>query len=141
MKHIEELSHTADLGFRVRARSLPGLFYWAGRALLFAMFESLDAPPRASRTLRLSADDVETLLVRFLNELIFLVLTREEVPVGMRVRVHPGDQGCALSAQVAWVPFSEVADRFLGEVKSATFHGLKIEKTDTGYEAQVVLDV
>ena len=141
MRHLEELPHTADLGFRVRARSLPGLFYWAGRGLLAAMFEGPLPPPHGHRILRLSADDLETLLVRFLNELIYLALTRGEVPVGLAIRLLPGDRGCALEARLAWVPFSRVADRFLGEVKSATFHGLKIEKTDAGYQAQVVLDV
>jgi len=80
-------------------------------------------------------------LVRFLNELIFLVLTRGEVPVAVHLQLLPEKGACALVARLGVVPFSRVADRFLGEVKSATFHGLKIERTDAGYRAQVVLDV
>ncbi len=141
MRHLEELPHTADLGFRVWARTLPGIFYWAARGLVAAMFEGALPPPEGHRTLRLSADDLETLLVRFLNELIFLVLTRGEVPVAVQLSLLPEKGACALVARLGVVPFSRVADRFLGEVKSATFHGLKIERTDAGYRAQVVLDV
>jgi len=141
MPRVEELFHTADVGFRVQARTLPGLFYGAGRGLLGAMFEGPLPPAENHRSLRLEADDLETLLVRFLNELVFLVLTREEVPVGMAVRLERAGPGCGLWARLGWVPFSRVADRFLGEVKSATFHGLSIRQTEAGYQAEVVLDV
>jgi len=141
MRHLDELEHTADVGFRVRARSLPGLFYWAARGLLGAMFERL--PQRGDGQLHvvLEADDPETLLVRFLNELIYLIQTRGRVPVALRVRLTRGLEGCRLTAEAKAVPFERVAGAFLGEVKSATFHGLRIEKTETGYAATVVLDV
>ncbi len=141
MRHLEELEHTADVGFRVRARTLPGLFYWAARGLLGAMFERL--PRRGDVRLRvvLEAEDPETLLVRFLNELLYLAQTRGRVPVALRVHLAPGPGGCRLAAGIEALPFDRVADRFLGEVKSATFHGLRIEKTGSGYAASVVLDV
>ncbi len=141
MRHLEELEHTADVGLRVRARTLPGLFYWAARGLLGAMFERL--PRRGGERLRvdLEAEDPETLLVRFLNELIYLAQTRGRVPVALQVHLAPGPGGCRLAAGIEAVPFDRVAERFLGEVKSATFHGLQIEKTGSGYAASVVLDV
>ncbi len=141
MRHLEELSHTADVGYRVQAASLPGLFYWAGRGLLATMFERLPKKGEGKAAFELSAPDRETLLVRFLNELLYRIQTRGQVPVALRVRLLPGGEGCQIRVRFSWVPFDRVAGAFLGEVKSATFHGLKIEKTEAGYAASVVLDV
>ncbi len=141
MRHLEELDHTADVGFVVRARSLPGLFYWAARGLLAELFEGPLPPGKEVRTLRLEAPDSETLLVRFLNELIYLVQTRGLVPSGFTLGIGPGGEGCKLFARLLVLPFDAVAERFLGEVKSATFHGLRIEKEGGLYRASVVLDI
>ena len=141
MRHLEELDHTADVGFVVKARSLPGLFYWAARGLLAALFERLPARGEGRLRLTLEAEDPETLLVRLLNELIYQVQTQGRVPVAMRLRLGQGNEGCRLFAELKTVPFDRVAERFLGEVKSATFHGLRIEREGGEYRASVVLDV
>jgi len=138
---FSELEHTADVGFRVFAPSLPGLFYQAARALMHTLFSR---PPRRGRgvlTLTVEAEDPETLLVRFLNELLYQVQTRGRVPAGVRLRLERVGEGCRLTAWIHYAPFDPEAYGFLGEVKSATFHGLKIEKTEAGYAASVVLDV
>jgi len=141
MRHLAELDHTADVGFVVRAKSLPGLFYWAARGLLAELFEGPLPPGKEVRELRLRAPDPETLLVRFLNELIYLIQTQGQVPGGFSLRLVPEREECGLAAKLSVLPFEAVADRFLGEVKSATFHGLRIEKEGGFYRASVVLDV
>ncbi len=141
MRHLEELSHTADVGFRVRAKSFPGLLYWAARGLLATLFEALPKAGEGRARVELTAPDRETLLVRFLNELLYLVQTRGRVPVALRIQTARSPEGCRLAAELATVPFDRVADRFLGEVKSATYHGLRVEKTEAGFAASVVLDV
>ncbi len=141
MRHLEELDHTADVGFVVKARSLPGLFYWAARGLLGVLFERLPARGEGRLRLTLEAEDPETLLVRFLNELIYQVQTHGRVPVAIKLHLERAGSGCRLSAELRTVPFDRVAERFLGEVKSATFHGLRIEHEDGEYRASVVLDV
>jgi len=135
--HLEELEHTADVALKVRAKTLPGLFLWAARGLVRLLFEGPLPPPEGRAQVSLAAPDAETLLVRFLNELIYLVQTKGLVPVGMRLRLSD----CQLEAELFVVPFERVAERFLGEIKSATFHGLKIEVGKEGYVAQVVFDV
>jgi len=141
MRHLAELDHTADVGFVVGARSLPGLFYWAARGLLAELFEGPFPPGKEACELRLRAPDPETLLVRFLNELIYLIQTRGQVPGGFSLRLVPRGEECGLEAKLSVLSFEAVADRFLGEIKSATFHGLRIEKEGGFYRASVVLDV
>ncbi len=138
---FEELEHTADVGFRAYAPSLPGLFYQAARALLHVLFLR---PPRQGKgmlTFTVEAEDPETLLVRFLNELLYQVQTRGRVPAGLYLHLEKAGEGCRLTARMRYAPFDPEAYGFLGEVKSATFHGLKIEREGLTYHATVVLDV
>lgn len=142
MARLRMLEHTADVGFEVEAASPAEVFEAAASALLRVIFES-ELPQRGRRTVRLvlQATDLEALLVRWLDELIYLVQTRGDVPVRTRVRLSAAPQGPRLEAELELLPFEAVADRFAGEVKAATYHGLKLKKTETGWTASVILDV
>jgi len=136
------LDHTADAGFAVEAGSLAALFEGAAKGLLEVMFEGpLEAEPGGERRLRLEAESLETLLVRWLDELAYLVQTRGEVPLEAEVSLGRTPAGWRLTARLATAPFDRVADRFAGEVKAATYHGLEIEQTGGRYRARVILDV
>ncbi|MFN4071135.1 MAG: archease [Thermus caldifontis] len=137
---VRPLDHTADVGFALEARSLEDLFQAALKGLLQVMF--LYPPEGGSRRRRLSleAEDLETLLVRFLNELIYLIQTKGFVPGKAGVRVKGEAGGYRLTATLWGEPFQE-AFGFQGEVKSATFHGLKVSQENGGWKAQVILDV
>ncbi|AEV16997.1 MAG: archease [Thermus sp.] len=137
---VKPLEHTADVGFRLEAESLEGLFQAALQGLLGVMF--LFPPKGGGRYKRLSleAEDLETLLVRFLNELIYLIQTQGFVPGRAKVRILPQEGGYRLRATLWGEPFQETFG-FQGEVKSATFHGLKVEREGGVWRAQVILDV
>jgi protein archease len=90
----------------------------------------------AQREIQASGDDPGSLLVDFLNQLIFLHET-EEVGFG-RIRV-PEATDTALRAEVEVVPLPGEPDG--PPVKGATFHQLKVEQSGDRFEAQVYLDV
>ena len=139
---LRMLDHTADVGFEVEAGSLPALFEGAAKGLLQVMFEGpLEAEPGDEHRLRLEAESLETLLVRWLDELAYLVQTRGEVPLEAEVSLDRTPAGWRLEARLATAPFDRVADRFAGEVKAATYHGLEIKQTGDRYRARVILDV
>ena len=139
---IRQLDHTADVGFEVTAPSLAGVFEGAARALLGVIFEGEPAAAAGEQQeLELEAPELETLLVRWLDELIYRVQTLGEVPLQTRVRLQPGEAGWRLSAELKVVPFARLADCFAGEVKAATYHGLRIEQEDGRWRARVILDV
>ncbi|TBH20742.1 archease [Thermus thermamylovorans] len=137
---VRPLDHTADVGFALEAESLEDLFQAALQGLLLAMFQS---PPKGGsrhRRIALEAEDLETLLVRYLNELIYLVQTKGFVPGRARVRVEPKEGGYRLEAALLGEPFQE-GFGFQGEVKSATFHGLQVAEEGGRWRARVILDV
>jgi len=139
---LRMLDHTADVGFEVEAGSLPALFEGAAKGLLQVMFEGpLEAEPGDEHRLRLEAEGLETLLVRWLDELVYLAQTRGEVPLETKVSLDRTPAGWRLEASLATAPFDRVADRFAGEVKATTYHGLEIKQTGDRYRARVILDV
>jgi SHS2 domain-containing protein len=139
---IEMLDHTADVGFELGASTLEELFEEARRALLMVVFERPPEGGRDGREVRLWAPDRETLLVRWLNELAYLIQDSGFVPVGAEIEIRKtGEAGLSLEANLTGVPLLLEEYGWQGEIKSATFHGLDITNDDEGWHARVILDV
>lgn len=132
---------TSDIAFVVHAPSLDALFAAASDALLAATVENPDAVAvEEKRALALEEPDLELLLLRFLNELIFLRDARGLLLRARRVRVSDG-LPARLEAELEGEPL--VLGRHLpaADVKAATAHGLRIERQGAGYRASATLDV
>jgi SHS2 domain-containing protein len=139
---IEMLDHTADVGFELRDPTLEGLFEEARRGLLMVVFERPPEEGRDDREIELSAPDLETLLVRWLNELTYLVQDAGFVPVAANIRIRRRDGTTpSLEARLSGVPLKLEEYGWQGEIKSATFHGLDVANDDEGWHARVILDV
>jgi SHS2 domain-containing protein len=139
---IEMLDHTADVGFELEAPTLEELFDEARRALLMVVFERPPEEGRDGREIRLSAPDRETLLVRWLNELTYLIQDAGFVPCSAEIHMQETDgAGLSLEARLAGAPLVLEEYGWQGEIKSATFHGLEIAPGGEGWRARVILDV
>jgi SHS2 domain-containing protein len=139
---IEMLDHTADVGFELRAPTLEVLFDEARRALLMVVFERPPEEGREEGEIRLSSPDLETLLVRWLNELAYLVQDTGFVPTGAEIEIQKTDgEDLSLEASVTGAPLLLEEYGWQGEIKSATFHGLDISNRGEQWHARVILDV
>jgi SHS2 domain-containing protein len=140
---IEMLDHTADVGFGLKAPTLEELFDEARRALLMVVFARPPEEGRDEAEIRLSAPDLETLLVRWLNELTYLIQDTGFVPAGAKkIEIQETDGvGLSLEARLAGAPLLLEEYGWQGEIKSATFHGLDVADDDEGWHARVILDV
>ena len=136
------LDHTADVGFELGAPTLEGLFDEARRALLMVVFERPPQEGADEGEILLSAPDHETLLVRWLNELTYLVQDAGFVPVAAKIRIRERDgTSPSLEARLSGVPLLLEEYGWQGEIKSATFHGLEVANDGEGWHARVILDV
>jgi SHS2 domain-containing protein len=140
---IRMLDHTADVGFEVEeAPTLEKLFDEARQALLMIMFEWLPEKGEEERLVRLSASDLETLLVRWINELVFFIQGDGFVPADADLKIQKaGEEGFYLEARLTGAPLDLERYGWQGEIKSATFHGLEVTHESSGWRAQVILDV
>ncbi|HDQ70771.1 MAG TPA: archease [Chloroflexi bacterium] len=134
-KRFEEIEHTADLSIRVWGGNLAELFANAAYGLAHQLAVDPDSIPAAvERQVELEAYDLETLLVDWLDELLYLgeqdalVFTAFDVA---EITDH------RLRATVRGGPPVE----HRSAVKATTFHELEIVQTDEGYETTIVFDV
>jgi len=134
---FEFIDHTADAGIRVEAPTLEDLFETAGLAFteLVTSADSLDC--RVERRFKLREDDVETLLVSWLQELLYLLDTEDLVFGRFQVELHD----FSLEA-VAWGDvFNPDIHAIKTEIKAVTYHQLEVAEGDQGWEAQVIFDI
>jgi tRNA nucleotidyltransferase (CCA-adding enzyme) len=133
---------TSDLALRLRGPTPEALFAAAADGFLAATVEDPDAVrPVLRRELRLEEPDLELLLLRFVNELVWL---RDASELLLRVeRVELARDGAArLHATLAGEPIDRERHVLRSDVKAATAHGLGIRRVvDGGYEATLTLDV
>jgi SHS2 domain-containing protein len=71
MGKYQILEHTADKGLAVEAESLPDLFETAARGLFRLMIDPDRYPPTEQVAIELHAPDLEALMVKWLNELLY----------------------------------------------------------------------
>ena len=133
---------TSDLSFVARAPSLDALFAAAAEALLAATVEDPASVGAAERRfLLLDEPDLELLLLRFLNELVYLRDAEELLLRVQRVRVSRGPVA-RLEAELGGERIRPERHQLTVEVKAATAHGLWVAESATaGWEAAVTLDV
>ncbi|MEW6516746.1 MAG: archease [candidate division FCPU426 bacterium] len=137
MNPFEILEHTADAGLRIRGETPEALFAHAAQGL-YAL--ALTAPPAGAQpektTLQLAGDGLASLLVIFLEELVYRLYTRRQAAVRVEAKLAlPG----RVTIEAAFVPISPEA--FAAEIKSPTYHGLKVEQGSGGWLAEVYFDL
>jgi SHS2 domain-containing protein len=133
-----QLSHTADLAWRLWGASLPELFENAGRALSATLTDRRFLRRRVTREVRLSAMDREALLVDWLNYLLYLFDIDGFLGRDFRVASLTSE---TLEATVAGDIFDAARHPERTAVKAATFHQLSIAPAGVGWQATVVLDL
>jgi len=132
---------TSDLAFTASGRSLAEVFHAAAEALLAATVERPEAvEPKLVRSLHFTDSDRELLLLRFLNELIYL---RDAEGLVLRPqRVEYRAQGrIELDAELAGEALDPARHGLACDVKAATAHGLALARVGDAWQASVTLDV
>lgn len=131
----EFLEHTGEVHLRVRAASWGALLAEAGRALAgLTLRGASPAAPGRWEEVEVRSTDREALLVDWLNELVFRAESRREVATEFAL-LETSDQ--RVVARVRGVAVAEPP----ALVKAATLHGVRVQSTDGGLEADVVLDI
>ena len=78
MQHFQEIEHTADWAFRAHGRDLAQLFATAARGMFELQGSTGSGETSVAREVAVSGVDRETLLVNWMNELLYLQETQHE---------------------------------------------------------------
>jgi len=132
---------TSDLSFEATGDTLEAVFAAAAEALLAATLSNPEAvADRVRERVSLAEPDLELLLLRFLNELVFLRDARGLLLRCQRLAIeHDGE--ARLEGELAGERIDPDRHRLESDVKAATAHGLRVTRAGPGWRASVTLDV
>jgi len=113
-------------------RLASGNVQWQGQA------GDLDAVrPQQEVHISLDADDLDALLRTWLGELLYTFHTRKLVFSDFTVSVSEA----GLQATARGEPMDVARHELDVEIKAVTWHGLKVQRTDEGWLAEVIVDI
>jgi protein archease len=130
---FQEVEHTADWALDVWAPTLEQLFEQAARGMLALTGIQLSPQAREARQLDLLAIDLESLLVNFLNELLYWGESECLAFDNFHLRI----QGLHLTGRVEGAPIAEQNK----EIKAVTYHNLVVRREAGVFRVRIVFDV
>ena len=140
-RFLDDLA-TADVAFCAWDKTCEGLFLSAAEATLSVLMKDVEALCfHEAKPVCVRSPQRDLLLLKFLEEILFL-----KDAEGLLLRPDNIQMACVhgehiLQACLRGERIDPEKHQFLVDVKAVTLHHLKVEQTDTGWQATVVLDI
>jgi len=137
---IEEIKHTADIGIKVKGRSLRELFKNAALGVISLAIAKPGSKKKAEKYLiYLKSASLDELLHDFLNEIIYLIFSKKKCVIDT-AGIKLDEDAISIKAEIRQLAGVSASGCVIRELKSVTFHGLKIIKNKKGYSADIIID-
>ena len=137
MQRWEHFHHSADIGVRGFGERLEDAFAQAATALTAIVTEPDRVQPRSPVKISCRSDDVELLLMEWLNAVIFEMSVRKMLFARFDIEIRNGDL-----LATAWGEGIDIERHQPAvEPKGATLTELEVLETDRGWQAQCIIDV
>ncbi len=137
VKRYQILEHKTDLKIKVFGQDKKEIFTHSAYALAEQLNKKAvqdKKPGRKFQVIKIKAVDLESLLVDFLNELIYLTDVYHQVYPKVKILNLTNDE---LEAEI----YGLAVDKYDLEIKAATYYKLEIHKVENGYTADIVFDI
>ena len=131
----EEIDHTADVGIRAHGRTVDELFANAAEGMFSFIADLTTVKPVGEVEVRLEADDLPTLLLRWLSELLYVHETQRLLFSSFEVHVVR----TSLKGRVRGEPIDKKRHELKLAIKAVTRHGLTVDP-EKGI-AEVIFDI
>ena len=129
---FEEIPHKADAAIIAYGQSLPELFSHAALGLYHILGSSSESHSEIKDAIVLQAPDVETLLVSFLTELLFLA------EIGIKAEFYELE----INDNVLRAKFIKRSGQsFSNFIKAVTFNEMKVLKKNGVFRTRIVFDL
>jgi protein archease len=133
---------TADVGFVASGSTLDECFLAAADAALAVMLANPESvQPRVQRTLHVESDALDMALLKFLEEFVYAKDADGNFLRARRVAVTQHNEVWCVDAHAEGEAIDPARHQLSGDVKAVTVHRLNVRRTDSGWEATVVLDI
>ena len=141
-KQYEYLDHTADIKFQAYGKTKEEVFENAALAMFNVIIDTEKVSGNTSREIFLKSPDLESLLVDWLSELLYLFEVDEIVFREFRVeKIKEEKDEYSITAQALGKKYDLESLPFETEIKAVTYNQLEIMKTADGWKAQIVVDI
>ncbi|MFL6452168.1 MAG: archease [Bryobacteraceae bacterium] len=135
---FEILEHPADVGFRAWGNSLEEVFANCARALISIILDPSNITPTLHWELNAEGSDLESLLVNWLNEVLFHVDTRRLAFHSFSLAIT---ESFKLTSDATGEQRTPVKHPVRVSVKAVTYHQLQLSKSGDRWIAEVFVDV
>ena len=135
---FELFETTADVGIMAWGETLEDLFANTARGMFALMVDSETVRSTGILPIEAQGSDLPSLLVAWLNELLYRCEAEEWAPSDVRVTAVRDGRA---SGELVGEPAETGRHQFKGVVKAATYHLLECHKDDDRWRARVVFDV
>ena len=132
------LDHTADVGVIATGDTLADALSWAAVGMFSVMVDPEDVQPRESREVSVTSADRGSLVVDWLNELLYWYEAEGFLPRSFDI--HIDEYEASLEARCTGEPVDARRHSLMTAIKAATYHDLEVSH-DGEWRIQVVLDV
>ena len=137
-RSYETFEHPADLGLAARADTQAELFEALGECLADQVCDRATVRPASTRHVRARSDDLESLVVEFLSELMSLFHLEKFLIRDVRVTEV---RDTSVWADVTGETFNPHRHELGPEIKAVTYHHLSVQRAGEQWTAQVLCDV
>jgi len=140
-RYLEGLT-MADIAFEATGKTQEEMFISAADAMMSTQIQDIKAlKSKEEKKIALKAGDIERLLHDFLQELIFLKDAEQLLFRDYRIEIKKVHDGIALEAVCKGEKLDPKRHNLLVDVKAVSWHKFKVEKTEDGWKAVVIIDV
>jgi SHS2 domain-containing protein len=137
-KPYEVFEHTADIGLHAYGDTLAELFIHAAQGMESLMIPLEQVCIQVSHEIVVDGHDSVSLLIAWLNELIFLFDTEylifREFNIDDLSETH-------LKGHASGEPYDAQRHDLSSAIKAVTWHEAIVERTESGYKARVIFDI
>ena len=137
-KPYEVFEHTADIGLHAYGSTLPELFIHAAKGMESLMVAPEQVQAQVSRAIEVDGHDNISLLIAWLNELIFLFDTEYLLFRQFQIDAFAETR---LKARAFGEPYDAQRHDLSSAIKAVTWHEANVEKTEAGYKARIIFDI
>lgn len=134
----EVFEHTADIGLRVYGKTLPELFIHAAQGMESLLVAPEQVRGTVGRTITVEGHDHLSLLISWLNELIFLFDTEYLLFRDFEIDALSETR---LTAHATGEPYDAQRHALSSAIKAVTWHDAHIEVTEDGYSTSIIFDI
>jgi len=132
--------HTADVGIRIFGENFADLLIQAARGMATLMADLRTVRPRHRVAVRVDGTGHEELLVRWLQELLFLHESQDLLFRTFGIDKTAGACG-PVEGWAAGEPLDLERHVTHAEIKSVTYHQLAVHQTASGWRTAIIFDV